>query len=463
MTNTETTREMGSQGVGNSLSAFLDHTKCPESSIPRITCSTGSGHEGFFELGDIRLYGRTNGGLTSPEPASDLFRVDSLILRGNGSVALPFDPTEIIDNLRFEKYASAEDGQISYVSDGKSLTRRIYYALRPLLPVRARKHLQRIALHGWSKIAFPSWPVDTSVEDFVSWLWTLVLETTGAKQIPFVWFWPNGHRSCAIMTHDVETGVGQDFCPTVLRLEQEHGLKSAFELVPEVRYPVSNDVLQAIRQAGCEVCVHGLNHDGRLFSSEGLFRSRAEAINQYAKKWGAKGFRSPVMYRNLNWYDAFSFSYDMSVPNVAHLDPQRGGCCTIFPYFVGDILELPLTTTQDYPLFNIMRSDPMSLWSKQVDSIMAKNGLVSFIIHPDYIIEPEKQELYRRLLQLLKNCERERNVWLALPGEVDTWWRERANMTLESKNGNWSVRGKGSDRASVAYARLENGKVSYSL
>jgi hypothetical protein len=26
------------------------------------------------------------------------------------------------------------------------------------------------------------------------------------------------------------------------------------------------------------------------------------------------------------------FAYDMSIPNVAHLDPQRGGCCTIMPF-----------------------------------------------------------------------------------------------------------------------------------
>jgi peptidoglycan/xylan/chitin deacetylase (PgdA/CDA1 family) len=376
---------------------------------------------------------------------------------------LPFDQTEIIDNLRLEKYVGAVNAEISYIADSKSLSRRIYYALRPLFPVRVRRILQRIALQDWSKIPFPAWPVDTTVEDFINWLWVLVLEATGEEQIPFIWYWPESFTSCAIMTHDVETGAGQDFCPTILKLEQEFGIKSSFELVPEVRYEISQDVMEAIRQAGSEVCVHGLNHDGRLFSSEELFRTRAKAINEYAKKWGAKGFRSPVMYRNFAWYDAFKFSYDMSVPNVAHLDPQRGGCCTIFPYFVGDIVELPLTTTQDYPLYNIMRSDPMTMWTKQMDSIVAKHGLVSFIIHPDYTVEQKRQDIYRGLLQMLKRNGDEKNVWLALPGEVDTWWRERNGLTLTREGGTWSVRGKGSDRASVAYAKLENGKLTYVL
>ena len=35
-------------------------------------------------------------------------------------------------------------------------------------------------------------------------------------------------------------------------------------------------------------------------------------------------------------WQRLDFSFDMSIPNVAHLDPQRGGCCTIMPYFIGN-------------------------------------------------------------------------------------------------------------------------------
>jgi hypothetical protein len=63
---------------------------------------------------------------------------------------------------------------------------------------------------------------------------------------------------------------------------------------------------------------------------------------------GVEGFRAAVLYRNPDWYDALTVAYDMSIPNVAQLDPQRGGCCTIFPYFIGNILEIPVTATQDY-------------------------------------------------------------------------------------------------------------------
>jgi hypothetical protein len=167
------------------------------------------------------------------------------------------------------------------------------------------------------------------------------------------------------------------------------------------------------------------------------------------------------MYRNPAWYDAFAFSYDMSVPNVAHLDPQRGGCCTVFPFFIGDIVELPLTTFQDYPLYNILRSNPLEMWTRQIDTILGKHGLVSFIIHPDYTIEQERQTLYRELLGLIKRSSVQRKVWLALAGEVDTWWRQRNNMVLSRVDGKWIIRGDCSDRAAIAYARIENGMVRY--
>jgi hypothetical protein len=41
----------------------------------------------------------------------------------------------------------------------------------------------------------------------------------------------------------------------------------------------------------------------------------------------------------------------MSVPNVGHLEVQRGGC-TVMPYFIGRIVELPVTTSQDYSVFD---------------------------------------------------------------------------------------------------------------
>jgi len=52
-------------------------------------------------------------------------------------------------------------------------------------------------------------------------------------------------------------------------------------------------------------------------------KRRAEKINGYLRQYNARGFRAGSMYRNQDWYDLFEFSYDMSVPNVAHLEPTE--------------------------------------------------------------------------------------------------------------------------------------------
>ena len=179
---------------------------------------------------------------------------------------------------------------------------------------------------------------------------------------------------------------------------------------------------------------------------------RAAKINRYAREFQCHGFRSGGMYREQTWYDAFDFDYDMSVPSAAHLEPQRGGCCTTMPYFIGDILELPLTTTQDYSLFHILGSYSTTLWKEEVESILARNGLVSFITHPDYLIEKRARATYVELLRHLSALRVERNIWFAPPADVNRWWRDRHQMTLVAEGDSWRVAGPGSERARVAYA-----------
>jgi hypothetical protein len=153
----------------------------------------------------------------------------------------------------------------------------------------------------------------------------------------------------------------------------------------------------------------------------------------------------------------------MSVPNVAHLDPQRGGCCTVMPYFVGKVLELPLTTTQDYSLFHILGEFSTTLWRRQIDLILERHGLISFIAHPDYLVEARAREVYVELLEHLRDLRRTRGVWLALPGDVDRWWRSRQAMSLVPDRNDWRIVGPDSDRARIAYASLVDDRLGFTL
>ena len=289
----------------------------------------------------------------------------------------------------------------------------------------------------------------------------LSLRAQSVSQIPFVWFWPEGAASCAIMTYDVETTLGVRSCPYLMDTGDAFGVKASFQIIPEQRYVVTDDFLNSIRERGCEVVVHDLNHDGRLFKEKVEFLRRAQRINSYGRRFGASGFRAAVLYRRQEWFDALDFSYDMSVPNVAHLDPQRGGCCTVMPYFVGKILELPVTTTQDYTLFNIFNDYSIDLWKRQINLILEKHGLISFIVHPDYVGESRERTAYKALLAYLAKLREEKGIWITTPGEVDRWWRQRAEMKLVKDDLGWHIEGPGSERACLAYISQKDGRICY--
>jgi hypothetical protein len=364
------------------------------------------------------------------------------------------DVDDVIDNLRLERYA--KDGQNQSLST--HIARKIYYVLRPFMSVSFRKHLQRRYLKGWQQITFPHWPVDRTVECIFEASVMLGLELRDMKRMPFVWFWPHGHEGSLILTHDVETEIGRDFAPQLADIDASFGFKSSFQIVPEQRYEVSESFLESLRLRGCEINLHGLNHDGNLFESREIFMESVQKINRYARQYGAAGFRSPVLYRNLDWYGEFEFSYDMTVPNCAHLDPQRGGCCTVMPYFIGDVLELPLTTIQDYSLFHLLHENSIDLWKRQIDLILQKHGLISFNVHPDYIIEEPYRSLYRELLDYLATICEKRHVWRALPNEVNDWWRDRQTMSVVEDSHNY-IEGFGCERADVAYAHVASGQL----
>src|ERR1700722_9275902 len=448
-------------GDTTSMSDYLtQYFRCPEQYVRLASTGPPSGPIGYFRFGESVCYGcppGTTPALTPVHPLCDALPDSRL---NDGTVSLSFDPDEVVGNLTQEKYSHANDGGPVKLS---SPANRIYYLIRPALPVAARKHLQRIRLKGWEKIPFPTWPVDRTVDTLLSDLLLLAMKACRTKRIPFIWFWPKGVASAAIMTHDVETPLGRDFSSTLMDIDDSFGIKSSFQVVPEERYEVPSYYLDSITHRGFEVAVQDLNHDGRLYLNREEFLKRAVRINEYGRQWGAEGFRAAILYRRQDWFDDLDFSYDMSVPNVAHLDPQRGGCCTVMPYFVGKMLELPVTTTQDYTLFHILKSYSLDLWKRQIDLIMERNGLVSFIIHPDYITTPRELETYKALLGYLAELRKSRNLWIATPREVSRWWRKRSQMRLVEFRGGWHIEGPGSEDAQIAYATEENGRIKFAV
>ena len=138
------------------------------------------------------------------------------------------DPDEVFRFLRLERYAGNEaEGRGPSASVSASAAGKLYYLLRPLFPVSLRKHIQRLALRGREKSVFPSWPVDMSIETLSSRIAYTLLEKN-ASGLPFIWFWPDGHLNCVLMTHDVETSAGLEFHGHMMELESVFGIRASY-------------------------------------------------------------------------------------------------------------------------------------------------------------------------------------------------------------------------------------------
>ena len=311
------------------LSAYY---RIPDGLLGRLVPPNPTGESGFFRFGsDVLCFGQSTSGVA--KSVQDAARYDALqhAAVDGSDVHLPFDPIQIVEGLRREKYVAALRAG-SQTSISQEWMYKTYYSIREMLPVSIRRSLQRAYFSDWKTRPFPAWPVDFTVDSLHAQLLKLLADASDVERVPFIWYWPDGAPSCLILTHDVETAAGRDFTPQLMDLDSAYGFKASYQVVPEKRYDVSDDYFQSIRSRGLEFNIHDLNHDGCLYLEREEFVRRANKINEYARHYNAAGFRAGSMYRRVEWFDQLEFSYDMSVANVAHLEPQRGGCCTVFPF-----------------------------------------------------------------------------------------------------------------------------------
>ena len=280
------------------------------------------------------------------------------------------------------------------------------------------------------------WPIDPS-----------------AARTPENWpGWPEGKKFAFVLTHDVEGAAGLEKCRSVMAMEREMGFRSSFNLIPEGSYKVQSALRAEIEENGFEVGVHDLRHDGRLFSTRRGFANNALKINEYLRSWGAKGFRSGFMLRNLEWLHELDLSYDCSTFDTDPFELQSDGAGTIFPFWIsapsqtesavdkhlvqkqllplcaqsrGGYIELPYTLAQDSTLFIVLRETNPAIWIQKLDWIAAHGGMALVNVHPDYLrLDGEEPSLrtfpvayYRELLTYVTQ-RYQGAFWQPLPSEL---------------------------------------------
>ncbi len=296
------------------------------------------------------------------------------------------------------------------------MLRKLFYIVKPYLSRSIQLYLRRRLISYEIKKFKNVWPI-----------------LPGSEKQPANWKgWPDGKKFAVILTHDVEHQRGYERVLKLMQIEKEIGFVSSFNFVPERDYKVKKDLLDKLRQNGFDYGVHGLHHDGKLFSSEEEFLRRAKKINSYLKDWDTVGFRAPSMLHDLDLIGALDIEYDLSTFDTDPFEPQPDGVGTIFPFWVknkrhrnGGYVEMPYTLPQDFTPFILMRENTLKIWTDKLDWIAKNGGMVLVNVHPDYVqfegsekgLEDFPISLYQDFLKHIKK-NYEGLYWNVLPNEV---------------------------------------------
>jgi glycosyltransferase involved in cell wall biosynthesis/peptidoglycan/xylan/chitin deacetylase (PgdA/CDA1 family) len=299
------------------------------------------------------------------------------------------------------------------------LLSKTYYLLKPWIPWSVRVAMRKWRARRILARCGDVWPIDDR-----------------AGFVPPGWpGWPDGKRCAFVLTHDVERTKGLRRVEQLMELEAKYGFRSSFNFVPESEYRVPDALRNTIERRGFETGVHGLYHDGKLYSSPSVFAERASRIRQYVEAWGAKGFRSPLMQHKLGWLHALGVEYDSSTFDTDPFEPQSDGMVTIFPFWVqgpdgSGYVELPYTLVQDFTLFLVLGQRNPDIWKQKLDWLVERGGMALLNTHPDYMCfgdaPRERDEFPIAHYEEFLRYARDRYgdvLWHALPREVNSFYR----------------------------------------
>jgi peptidoglycan/xylan/chitin deacetylase (PgdA/CDA1 family) len=320
---------------------------------------------------------------------------------------------------------------------------KAYYRIKRLIPQGLRHRLNSLAIRLRGKSDFPRWPCESALLDFWrKWLregMRLMGETDGWH----IGFWPDGMKCSIVLTHDVETAAGMRRIETMAIMEESYGFRSAWNL-PLQQYPIDWKMVDRLRGRGFEFGAHGLSHDGKLFRSECDFNRLGPILRKLADARNLKGFRAPSTLRCGDWIEKLGFDFDSSFADSDPYEPQPGGTCSVFPFFMSDMIEMPYTMPQDHTLIHVLRRSPLPVWTAKARWIESVGGMILTLVHPDYCGVGENLKEYENLLKYLSQVS---SAWRALPSEVANWWRQRDGLKLMVDGDTPVIEGPGASRA----------------
>lgn len=338
------------------------------------------------------------------------------------SIVLNFDIQKTINRLLREENVNFTKSLFSQVPFDYQI---IPGSIRLFCLKRLMWYRQKMARSGF----LLEWPIEKSVE-LLRYILLKIFQLVDQDSFKEDSFWPSGKRYCVLLTHDVDSDSGFKNIYKISDIEKSYGLTSLWNIVP-FRYKINFSVLDNLLTEGHELGLHGYDHrnvtpflplkeiDKRIKKSMDLFHN-----------YPIKGFRSESLMRSTELFQILEkyLLYDLSIPDTDNCTTYDtfNGCCSIFPFKINKLLEMPLTVPQDASLLVLGYSPNqiLDIWLKKLDWIKKVKGLVVINTHPEpqWLGNKEMLKIYSKLLEFIR---KDSDAWLPLPFQAAEWWLNR--------------------------------------
>jgi peptidoglycan/xylan/chitin deacetylase (PgdA/CDA1 family) len=340
-----------------------------------------------------------------------------LIIKAQDKLILNFDLIKVLNIFTQESYHQLKRPLMTYFPGN-------YH----LIPDNLRFLINRIfSRKSLSLKGFPLWPLEASGALWLHWAQKINNLT------PFAW--KDSKKYALIFTHDVDTLNGFKNVSKLADIEEQHQIKSTWFLVTH-HYPLDHGLLKELHRQGHELGCHSCSHDLNLpFQETKAIKVHLQKSLAVLEPYEPKGFRSPCMLRNENFYAILEeyFLYDSSIPDTERFAPYwyPNGCAYPWPFKKNNLVILPLTLSQDaFLLFlGYTPEQIFKLWTCKLNWIKAIGGLAVFSLHPEkhFSGNPPMFSLYNRLLEY---CASDTEAWRTTGAELAEWYLKEPNYVI---------------------------------
>ncbi len=328
------------------------------------------------------------------------------IIKNKRGIHFNFNVKKQIDFLLNEEYSNLKPPLNTYLP--------FHYHL---VPGRLRFKILKTMVKYKKKSDFPNWPLDISVD---------IIKNISSKNNK-LFSWPKGKKYAVVLTHDVDTKYGFGKIPEILKIENKYGVFSCWYIVGN-HYKLDYDLLDSLKERGHEIGLHGYYHDNKIsFLPKEKIIERIKKCLKLIKMYDIQGFRSPSLLNSSNLFNVLGkfFKYDSSVPNVDVYNPfgLARGCCTIFPFRKGKLIEIPLTLPSDDKLLALSYRplEIYKLWLFLINKIKQVGGIAVVTTHTEPHLSGNS-EMINIYSKFLKNISKEKEIWFAKPIDIVNWY-----------------------------------------